>query len=50
MRESILVVFLTALLVLSVSAYPLDDLIRKLNGYNKKWVSGLNSKFIDLSL
>lgn len=37
-------------ITLSVQAYVLDDLIRKLNGYDKKWVSGINTKFIDMSL
>ena len=33
-----------------VETYVLNDLIQKLNGYDKKWVSGLNTKFINISL
>lgn len=39
------------LIVISlVECYPMGDLIMKLNGYDKKWVSGLNTKFIDMTL
>lgn len=44
------IVTLVALLVATTQSYPLGDLIQRLNGYNKKWVSGLNTKFINMSL
>ena len=32
------------------TAYVLDDLIRRLDGYQKTWVSGLNTKFVNMTL
>jgi hypothetical protein len=32
------------------NSYVLKDLILKLNGYDKKWESGMNSKFEDITL
>lgn len=45
-----ILVILVILSVTLVQAYVLDDLVRKLNGYEKKWVSGINSKFVNITL
>jgi hypothetical protein len=39
-----------ALSIVLSQSYRLDDLIQRLNGYEKKWVSGTNTKFIDMTL
>lgn len=41
----ILVGILVCVFLGSSRAYVLDDLVRKLSGYDKKWTSGINSKF-----
>lgn len=47
-------IILTAALAISLltqtNSYFLGDLVSKLNGYSKSWKSGINSKFINMSL
>ena len=45
-----LVAILIVLAAWTVESYRLDELVQRLNGYEKKWVSGVNTKFIDMTL
>jgi hypothetical protein len=49
MKAKVMLIILSLILLL-VQSYVLDDLIQKLNGYEKKWVSGINTKFVDMTL
>lgn len=46
----ILAVAITITLLIQANSYFLGDLVSKLNGYSKSWKSGINSKFINMSL
>lgn len=48
--KTILAAIFVSVLLNSVEAYVLEDLVQKLSGYDKKWVSGINSKFVDMTL
>jgi hypothetical protein len=49
MKAKVILIILSVILLLA-QTYVLDDLIQKLNGYEKKWVSGINTKFVDMNL
>lgn len=50
MNKATIVTIIVLVVTFSAQAYVLDDLVKKLNGYDKRWVSGLNTKFINISL
>lgn len=50
MHKKIILVVIVSVLLTSIEAYFLEDLVQRLSGYDKKWVSGINSKFVDMTL
>lgn len=45
------IALLIGVLIINIgSAYVMNDLVQKLNGYSKTWVSGINTKFVNMTL